>query len=107
MACTRTKETTASTAIATKTQARGNRCMDPPEGTRILPPFCYTALPMSTDTRWADVDAYVNGVLAPDDPALHAAMQASEAAGLPPISVTPLQGRLLHVMARAIRSRAI
>ena len=62
---------------------------------------------MSTDTRWADVDAYVNGVLAPDDPALHAAMQASEAAGLPPISVTPLQGRLLHVMARAIRSRAI
>lgn len=62
---------------------------------------------MSTDTRWADVDAYVSRMLTPDDPALRAAMRASEAAGLPPISVTPLQGRFLHVMARAIRSRAI
>jgi predicted O-methyltransferase YrrM len=59
------------------------------------------------DTRWTNVDSYVNGLLTPDDPALTAAMQASEAAGLPAISVTPQQGKFLYVLARSIRSRAI
>jgi predicted O-methyltransferase YrrM len=62
---------------------------------------------MTTDSRWTDVDTYVNGVLTADDDALIAAMRASEAAGLPAISVTPQQGKLLHVLARAIGSRAI
>jgi len=62
---------------------------------------------MTPDSRWTAVDTYVNGVLIADDDALSAAVQASEAAGLPAISVTPQQGKLLHVMARSIRSRAI
>jgi predicted O-methyltransferase YrrM len=62
---------------------------------------------MATDSKWADVDTYVNGVLTADDDALIAAMRASAAAGLPSISVTPQQGRLLYTLARSIRSRAI
>jgi predicted O-methyltransferase YrrM len=62
---------------------------------------------MTADTTWTDVDRYVNGVLTADDDALVAAMQASEAAGLPAISVTPQQGRFLHTLARSVRSRAI
>ncbi|PYR91772.1 MAG: methyltransferase [Acidobacteria bacterium] len=62
---------------------------------------------MTSDSRWIDVDKYVNGVLAADDEALSAAIQASDAAGLPPISVTPQQGRFLYTLARSIRSRAI
>jgi predicted O-methyltransferase YrrM len=62
---------------------------------------------MTPDSRWADVDTYVNGVVSANDEALSAAMQASEAAGLPAISVTPQQGKFLHTLARAIRSRTI
>ncbi len=62
---------------------------------------------ITPDSRWADVDTYVNGVLTADDEALTAAMQASEAAGLPAISVTPQQGKFLYVLARSIRSRTI
>jgi predicted O-methyltransferase YrrM len=65
------------------------------------------ATDLGTDSRWSAVDTYVNGVLTADDDALRAAMQASDAAGLPAISVTPQQGRFLHVIARSIRSRAI
>jgi predicted O-methyltransferase YrrM len=62
---------------------------------------------MTADSRWTDVDRYVNSVVPADDDALNSAMKASEAAGLPAISVTPQQGRLLHTLARSIRSRAI
>jgi predicted O-methyltransferase YrrM len=51
--------------------------------------------------RWAAVDGYVEGSLVPADPALERALQASADAGLPPISVSPPQGKLLHVLARA------
>lgn len=62
---------------------------------------------MSADPRWARVDDYAAGVLLKPDAALEAARQASEAAGLPPISVSPLQGAFLHVLARATKPRAI
>jgi predicted O-methyltransferase YrrM len=62
---------------------------------------------MTTDARWTDVDMYVNAVLTANDEALSAAMKASEAAGLPAISVTPQQGKFLHTLARSIRSRTI
>jgi predicted O-methyltransferase YrrM len=62
---------------------------------------------MTADSKWTDVDRYVNTVVAADDDALVAAIKASEAAGLPAISVTPQQGRFLHTLARSIRSRAI
>jgi predicted O-methyltransferase YrrM len=57
--------------------------------------------------QWTAVDHYLAGLLAPADAALDAALQASAAAGLPPINVTPLQGMLLHLLARIQGARAI
>lgn len=57
--------------------------------------------------RWAAVDDYLADVVVGEDPALRAAAEASAAAGLPPISVTPAHGKLLHLLARSIGARAI
>jgi predicted O-methyltransferase YrrM len=57
--------------------------------------------------RWSAVDRYVEGLLAPHDPALDAALVASEEAGLPPIQVSPPQGKLLYLLAAAIRAKTI
>jgi predicted O-methyltransferase YrrM len=57
--------------------------------------------------RWDDVDEYLESVLLPDDPATTGALAASEAAGLPAISVSALQGRFLHLLARAVGARRI
>jgi predicted O-methyltransferase YrrM len=57
--------------------------------------------------RWTAVDRYLTDLLVPPDPALDAALEASAAAGLPPINVAPNQGKLLHVLARAIGARRI
>ena len=54
---------------------------------------------------WAAVDEYVGGLLAPDDEALEAAVAAAEEAGLPAIQVTPAQGKLLYLLAKAIGAR--
>ncbi len=56
---------------------------------------------------WTAVDEYVSGLLAPHDDALVAALSASEAAGLPAIQVSPPQGKLLGLLARAIGAKAI
>jgi predicted O-methyltransferase YrrM len=53
-----------------------------------------------TEELWTAVDTYINAQLAPSDPALDAALEACTAAGLPNISVTPSQGKLLHLLAR-------
>ena len=57
--------------------------------------------------QWTTVDQYLAGLLVPDDPALEAAQQASAAAGLPAISVSPNQGKLLWLLARTRRARSI
>ncbi|MEA2135934.1 MAG: hypothetical protein QOC68_3843 [Solirubrobacteraceae bacterium] len=57
--------------------------------------------------RWDAVDRYLAEHLAPSDPVLDAALAASEAAGLPPASVSPVQGRLLELLARLCSARAI
>lgn len=57
--------------------------------------------------QWNTVDDYFNSLLAPDDQALHAALRDSEAAGLPHISVTATQGKLLHLLARTQGARRI
>jgi len=49
---------------------------------------------------WTAVDQYINGLLVPSDPALDAALAASDSAGLPTIQVSPTQGKLLHLLAR-------
>ena len=50
--------------------------------------------------RWTAVDDYITDLLVPEDPALEAAAAASTAAGLPPISVTANQGKLLALLAQ-------
>jgi predicted O-methyltransferase YrrM len=57
--------------------------------------------------HWSAVDEYVTGLLAPNDAALEAAIDASEAAGLPAIQVSPPQGKLLHLLARSIGATTI
>jgi predicted O-methyltransferase YrrM len=57
--------------------------------------------------QWTEVDRYVTDHLVGSDPALDAALDACAAAGLPPIAVTPAQGKLLHLLARAIGARRI
>ena len=49
---------------------------------------------------WTDVDHYTTDLLIPPDQALEAALAASEAAGLPSISVSPSQGKLLMLLAK-------
>lgn len=56
---------------------------------------------------WSEVDDYLSGVLVPSDPALEAALLASEKAGLPSIAVAPNQGKLLNLLARMIGARSI
>ncbi len=57
--------------------------------------------------RWAAVDRYITELLVPEDPGLDAALRASDAAGLPPIAVTPNQGKLLELIARVQGARTI
>jgi predicted O-methyltransferase YrrM len=57
--------------------------------------------------RYAEVDAYLEGLFGPPDAALEAGQQRAEGAGLPSISVSPAIGRLLHVLARACGARRI
>jgi predicted O-methyltransferase YrrM len=56
---------------------------------------------------WTAVDEYLGALLAPEDEALRRAALDSEAAGLPAHQVAPNQGKLLHLLARAIGARAI
>jgi predicted O-methyltransferase YrrM len=57
--------------------------------------------------QWAAVDEYVSNLLAPHDEALDAALSASAEAGLPPIQVSPPQGKLLSLLARTIGAARI
>jgi len=57
--------------------------------------------------RWAEVDDYVSGLLAPQDEALGAALKAGVDAGLPEIQVSPPQARLLEILARSIGARTM
>ncbi len=58
-------------------------------------------------SREHEVDDLLAGFLLDDDEALAAALRASAAAGLPPADVSPLQGRLLQLLARLAGARAI
>src|SRR5437879_3982495 len=53
------------------------------------------------------VDAFLDSTVVGDDPALAAALESSDAAGLPPIAVSVQQGKFLSLLAGAIRARRI
>lgn len=57
--------------------------------------------------RWTAVDAYLEGALVVPDPALEAALDASDAADLPPIQVAANQGKLLQLLGLAVGARRI
>lgn len=57
--------------------------------------------------RWTAVDHWIEEALGLGDPALTAALAASKAAGLPEIAVSPAQGALLALLARARGARRI
>ncbi|MGH9045145.1 MAG: O-methyltransferase [Acidimicrobiales bacterium] len=57
------------------------------------------------DRIWSQVDDYLEDHLIGPDPVLDEVLAASDAAGLPPIAVSPLQGRMLHLLARAVGAR--
>jgi predicted O-methyltransferase YrrM len=56
---------------------------------------------------WERVDGYLGQVLHASDPTLDAVLKASSEAGVPPIQVSPLQGKLLMLMARVLGARSI
>jgi predicted O-methyltransferase YrrM len=60
-----------------------------------------------SQSLWSAMDAYLVGELLPDDAALQAALEANREAGLPSIDVSPLQGRLLHLMAKMAGAKRI
>jgi predicted O-methyltransferase YrrM len=60
-----------------------------------------------TRRTWSAVDAYLAERLIGTDAALQGALDASDAAGLPAMQVTPTQGKFLSLMARAIGARSI
>jgi predicted O-methyltransferase YrrM len=59
------------------------------------------------EQTWRDVDTYFEHAVGASDDALDAALEHSSSAGLPAISVSPLQGKLLHLLARATDARRI
>ncbi len=57
--------------------------------------------------QWTAFDNYIARLFLPSDPALNAALKASAASGLPSIQVSPAQGKMLHLLARANGARRI
>jgi predicted O-methyltransferase YrrM len=55
----------------------------------------------------ADVDDFLDTTMVGDDPALTAALEASDAAGLPRIAVSAQQGKFLSLLAGAIKARSV
>ena len=56
---------------------------------------------------WADVDSYLTSTVVHPDQALGAAVEDSQTAGLPPIEVSPGQGKFLMLLARIHGARRI
>ena len=54
-----------------------------------------------------DVDVFLDRSLLRADPALTAALEASDSAGMPPIAVSPQYGKLLYLLARATGAQRI
>jgi predicted O-methyltransferase YrrM len=60
-----------------------------------------------SDELWTAVDDYIARTLIGPDADLDQAVTASDAAGLPQISVTPNQGKLLYLLARLAKAQKI
>jgi predicted O-methyltransferase YrrM len=56
---------------------------------------------------WTAVDGYFAELLAPPDEQLKDALKANRKAKLPPIGVSPLQGKFLHVLIKITQSKRV
>ncbi len=56
---------------------------------------------------WTAVDRYTESILFEPDSVLAAALRDAEAAGMPPINVSPTQGKFLQILARSINARRV
>ncbi|HEY5110832.1 MAG TPA: O-methyltransferase [Acidimicrobiales bacterium] len=59
------------------------------------------------ENLWSNVDEYLVSLFIPPDSSLEETLTQSAAAGLPPISVAPNQGKMLELLAKIQRSRRI
>jgi predicted O-methyltransferase YrrM len=60
-----------------------------------------------TQERWTAVDDYISDLFLPSDSTMRDVLAASEAAGLPSISVTPNEGNFLMLLAELCSARSI
>ncbi len=60
-----------------------------------------------SEPTWESVDAYLVERLSATDDVLDAVLAASDAAGLPAIAVSTLQGKFLHLLTRAVRASSV
>ncbi len=60
-----------------------------------------------TQELWTAVDTYIKEKMIPADAVLSAAQQNGLDAGLPPIAVSPAQGKLLYLLARMCGARTV
>ena len=60
-----------------------------------------------SQSQWTAVDSYINEHLVKPDSVYAEITERCRAAGLPAISVTPSQGRLLELLVRAIGARSV
>lgn len=60
-----------------------------------------------TQELWTSVDEYLGQMLVKQDESLDAAVAASDAGGLPPIQVSPTQGKFLGMLIRLMGARNV
>ena len=60
-----------------------------------------------TPDLWRRVDAYLTDTLVGHEPGLEQAVADQNQAGLPPIEVAPVNGKLLHLIARMSGARRV
>jgi tRNA pseudouridine38-40 synthase len=58
-------------------------------------------------TLLTEIDGYIEGLFAPQDEALEAAVRESKCAGLPEIQVSPNEGKLLQLLAEVVGARRV
>jgi predicted O-methyltransferase YrrM len=73
----------------------------------MTPPSPDPPATSSDSEKWTEVDNFFSGALLAPDPVLESALESSRAAGLPAISVSPNQGKLLELLARILGARSI
>jgi predicted O-methyltransferase YrrM len=58
-------------------------------------------------SEWERVDRYICDTLVGEDEVLERALERARKAGLPPIQVTPPQGKLLHLLVASVAARQV